>query len=288
VELLDRIDRLVDGLCACGGEPRDGSAYCGDDCVPNHVSVDTDLREAGDYATPMRWRPDLVTAVDDSDRSLISEFPRGRFNAQVFEYVDTDSLHLRLDDGHRFVGCDIDGLNSAAGYRDDAWQRLERELGNTRHVEEDPWADVMRDAYERASQRMDEIFFGSFTEAQRPGTIGALAGTTPSGHSAWAEVGFIADDGLNCRWPDGVAATLDMRLATFTTHPLAGMRQAIERACQSMAPALREFSESVRRSFPQPQPELDHPMLAAIERRRHRNTGPEQRQRAPRTISPRH
>lgn len=64
--------------------------------------------------------------------------------------------------------------------------------------------------------------------------------------------------------------------------------EAINELAESMLPALRAFGEGVQRSFPAPQPGPQHPMLAAIERRRTRNTGPEQRRRAPRKISPRH
>jgi len=133
VELLDQIDRAVDGLCPCGAPPRDGSAYCSEDCVPTyraaHTSSDTD-------GTQMRWRPDLVTAVIDRDLTLLAQHRRGRFNAQVFQRGDT--IHLRLDDGHRFVGVDVEpaGEQEPADYWDRPnWGALEQELGNGRHVE---------------------------------------------------------------------------------------------------------------------------------------------------------
>lgn len=45
--ILDLIDRAVDGLCACGSPPADGSVYCSDDCRPTHIAEDTDRRMAG-------------------------------------------------------------------------------------------------------------------------------------------------------------------------------------------------------------------------------------------------
>jgi hypothetical protein len=144
-DMLDRIDAVINGLCPCGAEPAPGSAYCGDDCTPTHVSIHTDQRETGDLATPMRWRPDLVSAVDDSARILINEFRRGGYNARVYEYTDGGQVHLRLDDGNRFVGVDVDNAGPSTNDWRDTWTRLARELGNGQHIEADadPWVDVM-------------------------------------------------------------------------------------------------------------------------------------------------
>jgi hypothetical protein len=154
--ILSRIDATIGGLCPCGADPRPGSPYCSADCEPTHLGRDTDPRQAGDYATPMRWRPDLVTAADDTDLIPIGSQTcgyTGRHNAQVYERVSDPTVwHLRLDDGHRYVGCDLTGMGGRqdpisieqAARIAEAWQRLERELGNSRHLEPgDPWADVM-------------------------------------------------------------------------------------------------------------------------------------------------
>ncbi|MFY1687161.1 hypothetical protein [Plantactinospora sp. WMMB782] len=109
--LLDRIDRATSGLCPCGAAPAAGSAYCSDDCRPSHLGGDTDTREAGHLATPMRWRPDLVTATDDHDL-VVSSGPtwyEGPYRAQIFQRAGRPgSWHLRLDDGHRYVGRDLE------------------------------------------------------------------------------------------------------------------------------------------------------------------------------------
>jgi hypothetical protein len=153
VDILTRIDNVTVGLCQCGAEPREGSAYCGPDCEPTHVGVDTDAPDSG-TPTQMRWRPDLVSAADDSDLIPLLGTRNGyagRYNAQVFERADrAETWHLRLDDGHRFVGADLEGVGESID--DDlhrrvreTWATLERELGNTRHLvdDDDPWADVM-------------------------------------------------------------------------------------------------------------------------------------------------
>lgn len=57
MELLDRIDRAVDGLCPCGADPRPNSAYCSPDCEPTHRGEHTTSDIDG---TAMRWRPALA------------------------------------------------------------------------------------------------------------------------------------------------------------------------------------------------------------------------------------
>jgi hypothetical protein len=148
-DALLAIDRALDGLCPCGADPAPGSAYCGDDCTPTHRSIHTTSDTDG---TQMRWRPDLVTAVDDTLLTDLGSntFYEGRHHARLFER-NPSTWHLRLDDGHRFVGADLhdvpDILDAAFAQRVvDKWAALERELGNSRHLEvdEDPWADDWR------------------------------------------------------------------------------------------------------------------------------------------------
>lgn len=145
--ILDRIDATLDNRCPCGADPRPDSAYCSYDCEPTHVAADTDPRSEGAYATPMRWRPDLVNANDDTNLTPVTAFGdphgdyTGRYNAQVFRYTDRPGTwHLRLDNGHRYVGLNIteDEVYNAPNLTvllSDMWARLERELDNTRHLE---------------------------------------------------------------------------------------------------------------------------------------------------------
>jgi hypothetical protein len=148
-DALLAVDRAIAGLCPCGAEPAPGSAYCGDDCTPTHLAVDTDQSRPGEHgaqSTPMRWRPDLVTEHDDSRLTLSTQFRRGRYNATVYEINGADGVHCRLDDGNRYVGVDADGYQFVSDEGlEPVWQRLERELGNSRHLDpdSDPWADVM-------------------------------------------------------------------------------------------------------------------------------------------------
>lgn len=156
--ILNRIDATLNNRCPCGADPRSGSAYCSYDCEPTHIAADTDPRQTGAYATPMRWRPDLVNDSDNTNMTRIG-LPGDRLgytgphNASVYEYSDRRPVwHLRLDNGHRYVGVDVDTeelgpdgiipVEMVARIRA-AWVRLEREVDNTRHLEPD--AAALRD-----------------------------------------------------------------------------------------------------------------------------------------------
>lgn len=156
-DLLSRLNSAIDGLCPCGAPPRDGTAYCGDDCQPTHIGTDTG-------GSAMRWRPDLVTA-EEYDPDLIPVESTGGyagpFTSHVFQRAGSGTWHLRLDDGCRFVGADLNPQDLALPALLDAmssvWRRLEQELGNPRRSEPapDPWRDVERRwaAQERDRQR---------------------------------------------------------------------------------------------------------------------------------------
>lgn len=134
---IERSDRVVDKLCPCGAEPGEGFApYCSYDCTPNwrgeHTISDRDR-------TVMRWRPDLVSNVDDTGLTpLVARQHHGDFYVEVFERAGTDmrQLHVRLDDGHRWVGADLP-LDPVSTYGDryaDKLRALRRELQNNRHA----------------------------------------------------------------------------------------------------------------------------------------------------------
>lgn len=183
-DLLGRLDAAIDGNCPCGAPPRDGSAYCSYDCEPTHLSRDSDRSRPGEWgaqSTAARWRPDLVTAHDDSDLVQLTCIPgecpgyTGTRNANIYRRgPEHDRVwHLRLDDGHRFVGRDLAGVPDEAltevdipegeflTQLRDMWAALERELGNSRHVEHDtdPWADVASggSAAEAYTRHMDQL-----------------------------------------------------------------------------------------------------------------------------------
>ncbi|MEN3615032.1 hypothetical protein AAH979_36565 [Plantactinospora sp. ZYX-F-223] len=172
--LLDRIDRATSGLCPCGAAPAAGSAYCSDDCRPSHVGDDTDTRETGHLATPMRWRPDLITEGDDSDLVDLGAqtWYDGLYRAQIFDRASRPgNWHLRLDDGHRYVGCDLgDPVETGpgpvpehfVGRIRDVWRRLERELTDPRRTV--PYAGPWQAA---------------FATGGRPSSAGAAFGPAP-------------------------------------------------------------------------------------------------------------
>lgn len=155
IDILDRIDSAIDGVCPCGANPRPGSAYCSYDCEPTHRSIHTTSDNDG---TQMRWRPDLVTAHDDSNLELVcANIPRSQFSGVMYRRGATDTLHLRLDDGHRWVGCDVDGAGpGSVGRVLDAWTRLERELGNRRHLERPPFPGPASETFDWEQAQVNE------------------------------------------------------------------------------------------------------------------------------------
>jgi hypothetical protein len=349
-DVLGRIDNVLAGdLCPCGAPPTPGSAYCGDDCTPTHIAGDTDTSGAGQYgaqSTPMRWRPDLVTAQDDSGLEKIPTVRGvgvayvGRHNGTLYSR-SRNTWHLRLDDGHRYVGVDVE-INHArdatgATLLDDAtvdrirdgWQRLERELGNSWHLEPDtdPWMDawgnVYGGLYERSRTRAEEreqrfvahldgfaagairarpaVTYHHTDEppAARNGRVfAAPVGADPVDLSEWVELGELTDDGIATYEPSGA-----LTWSNESSNPLADIRSFMQQrsvaasfqlppeTVRSMVQDFNRAAASLRRAFrgitlAHP-PEPEHPMLAAIEARRNRNTGPGQRPRAPRQINPR-
>lgn len=137
-DVMAAIDAATNDLCPCGAAvPADSaSIYCGDDCRPSHIGPDTG-------ASAMRWRPDLVTADLDDDLHPVAEPAhryRGRFNGTVYERAGRAGWHLRLDDGHRWVGLDVERPD--ADTMAEAWRRLERELTDPRRLaDEDAHSD---------------------------------------------------------------------------------------------------------------------------------------------------
>lgn len=145
MHILDTIDQAIDGRCPCGADPRPGSAYCGPDCEPTHISDDTDTNGPGRFshrhgpATPARWRPDLaINDEDDFGYEPINANTHyeGPFFARLLRPLDADGLHLRLDDGHRWVGHTIDRFDgqftsATVARMKRVWRRLERQLTDT-------------------------------------------------------------------------------------------------------------------------------------------------------------
>lgn len=316
-DLLQRLDAAIDGCCPCGAEPREGSAYCSDDCTPTHRSRDTTSEIDG---TPMRWRPDLVTAVDDNGLLSLGSntWYAGRFHAQLFER-DQRTWHLRLDDGYRFVGAD---LNDIPDVLDDAtkervstkWTALERELTNARHLEyvEDPMAptwDLIRHPAEAYSQMIDRIVLGVATHSASAGeTVTYTIIDEPlrlASRQGWSTGGWSAQVGADAEGiPDGWGNRPIRRPGYITetslTMHLDDTRARLASLGEQIAPALRDAGERMGARmqhlagrFPELFPEhcsnevAEHPMLRAIEQRRNRNTGPAEQRRAPRQINPR-
>jgi hypothetical protein len=226
--ILDQLDRAIGGLCPCGASPREGSAYCGDDCVPNWRGEHTTSEVDG---TAMRWRPELLLADFDDDALVeIAHFPLGRNHATIYERTGTDRLHLRLDDGYRFVGTDVapdqDGpADVEPGFRaelDPIWKRLERELGDADHLEDDPWGDLqtswvgdwLSQWLPHESPDMPRLV--RVAAEHQPQLVGSVywapAGTDPSGHESWRHLGTATNVAYA---GEQVTFTVDNRVAVF-------------------------------------------------------------------------
>lgn len=301
-DVLTNIDRALDNLCPCGATPRAGSTYCSDDCTPTHIAEHTDVREHGDYATPMRWRPDLVTACDDSSLEPV-EFEHcgytGRYNPQVFRR-DDNTLHLRLDDGHRFVGCDVENDHSEVWPPEfvermfTAWGRLDRELSDSRQVEGDPWDDVFNHLIARRveARRRQELMVARLVEyadrAPRTGqpvtyTFTDEPPSPPASSPATAPHPWASPAGNPVRdieaFREQWTRQADIYRAAFT-----GVAEGLAAAFAPIGRVLAEVAASAHALDPV---EAEHPMLRAIELRRNRNTGPQPKRRTPRQINPR-
>ncbi len=178
-DIVDQIDAAITGLCGCGcGEPLTTdsvSAWFIDADHQQHwhrqqttdpAAVEYSRPAPAGLATPMRWRPDLVTAADNSDLTLIGQQRRGRLNASLYRRRGASSvMHLRLDDGNRFVGADVDtstigGYDGTPLWDHPTWERLERDLADSRRTvpdpaydhDGDPWADLAAMRSEMARQ----------------------------------------------------------------------------------------------------------------------------------------
>lgn len=286
MSILDSIDRAIGGVCPCGADPRPGSAYCSADCEPTwrgeHTTSDTD-------GTAMRWRPDLVTDHDDSRLRRIDWSGRngytGLHNAAVYER-SPGTWHLRLDDGHRYVGLDIDsGMHegelldpTVVGRIYDAWQRLERELSDQRRLETGSAYPRLRDEMHVHWAAGNPEHPGSRLHAEQRANAEILfapVGTPLDDRSAWQVIGTT--DGL--------------RFSPSTV-------EAITQTFNNAVAAIRQFSEAVRPIYTQMRhlqasvheaadTEGLHPLARVTAQRRNTSYGPPQRQRPPRHLGPR-
>lgn len=157
-ETLAELDAAVEGRCAGPGcsaplTERSKSAYfCGPVCQeewtrrqagrPSPGSAP--VRGSGQVAAgPMRWRPDLMTAFDDTGLTLLDRHHRDDTGLDycVFTDPDSDRAFLRVDDGHRFVGIEVPWAELEESGPAEPFRRLERELGDRRRLDPEPAPD---------------------------------------------------------------------------------------------------------------------------------------------------
>lgn len=246
---LESIDRALNGLCPCGGQPRPpsadlpyGSPYCSYDCVPNYRAVDTISHLD---RTAMRWRPDLVTAVPDDDLEgwlPRQEYPASGYAVEVFRRRGTDLLHVRIDDGHRWVGADVALL---------------------------PGGDF--------EQRYEEKLRALLAELQNERQVTPRRTPTPPRYAGGNAHLHLRLNAPRSRAVDIVPRHAPWALGEARGEPLAGMRRALlgQLFPDRHDPAVIREQEARHAA-----------REAALEARRNRNTGPPQQPRAPRTINP--
>lgn len=250
-DVLGQIDRATAGLCPCGGAPRPpseqlphGSPYCSYDCEPNyrgaHTTSDRDI-------TPMRWRPDLVSNVDDT--GLTSWLPRrqhGDFWVEVFERPGTQRLHVRVDDEHRFVGADL-----SRAPEDDFDQRYEAKLRTLLRELENPRHGV---------------------PAAHPGNLH---------EQAWAQcLRFAVDEQVR---PDHLLRHLHVAIRVDPTP----MRRALDDAGAALNRVIGQTADFLRRNGLIPAPPGDERAETLRRVRAARNAGPQPPPRAPKKINAR-
>lgn len=144
---LAAVDAAVEGRCAGCATPLDldgPSAYwCSPACQDawNRQQIgrpspgSAPVRGSEEVAVgPMRWRPDLVSAFDDTHLELLEEMRPsggGQLTRRWYRHADGRRF-LRVDDGHRWVGAYAD---LGDGPQVELWRRLERELSDRRRLD---------------------------------------------------------------------------------------------------------------------------------------------------------
>ena len=257
--ILDQLSRAIDGLCPCGAQPREGSAYCSDDCTPTCRARDTSSDIDG---TAMRWRPELVTSLDEAPdgATLDAEFGYHGLNARIYTHDTHHGLHLRLDDGNRWIGVDVDEHQAgdpavAPGHRaelDIIWARLERELNNQRRLERATYADSWSNLWI------------------------APAGTPPD-VTGWQELGYTTE-GTAESFSMTPAIRMRMRIQDSFMRASAVFEQ-ISQAAQLLVDRALVFEADGDDEVP------DHPLARVNAQRRNQTHGPQRRQRPPRQLT---
>lgn len=170
-DVLQQIDAMVEGRCAGPGCSMPLTAdslsawWCSPECQTAYHRQGTIRPEevrgsSGVAPDEARWRPDLVDVLDDSDLELLDRHHRDDTGLNYCVYTRRSNpalAHLRVDDGHRFVGMDVEWAQPWASGPSEAFRRLERELTDHRRLDPDlgtrapnSWSHVLR--------RMGEVF----------------------------------------------------------------------------------------------------------------------------------
>lgn len=256
VDPVEQIDRALAGLCPCGAQPVDGFVpYCSDDCRPSHLGIHTDPRESGEGATPMRWRPDLVTAADEVEMSeYTNRVVRDGLGYQVWLYPGAEQVQLRVDDNYRYVGADMD---RAEYDRDEQastakWEALVREMGNSRSSEPLPDRDMSAAELLR------------WVRQNRP--------------DGWR----LRQPGVYASPPNWMSGYLGRQDHIHVAQPADDERSYV----RLVTAAIQDFHDALCPTCRAERDQAENPQQRALRLRRERNTGPARAPRAPRRIDP--
>lgn len=300
MDILDEIDAATDEQCACGCGcplPPDGASayFATPECQRRWNERNTTNPHAvrgsfGVEPDPARWRPDLtLTDVDDHPPRLATEVAavyQGSMFATAYHHDDRPGWHLRLHDGNRFVGL---GLDPTGDEEEDqrriaaTWERLERELSDSRRVvDSDGWIVSVgtSGAYwpltEPQEARWRDLGAEDRANYERAYAVGDRGTLTFSGFN-W--VGHVTQVTIN-----GQTFAVDPQSLAHAVRPIG---DAIRSLGERLTEAVQPVADVAHRCGLVPEEPPEDPMERALWLRRNRNTGPNQRQRAPRRIDPR-
>ncbi|MFI7608763.1 hypothetical protein ACIBTV_27135 [Micromonospora sp. NPDC049366] len=189
------------------------------------------------------------------------------------------------------------------GVWDQMHHQLSEQVENPRRPWSDPQSNPLADVREVAAQ--------AYAVGQR-GPVSVAPVGTPLGGPGWVDVGYVDADGDGVTFGFDGATADEHRLALNGYHTarwvsaidvgrqgthaewLARWRRLNDAFFHRMhvhfaivGEQAKQLSKQMERLFAAARPEPNDPMLRAIEAKKHRNTGPQHRQRAPKRIDPR-
>lgn len=258
-------------------------------CGRRGTPINAECQLMADGSVRTHWTCDCGTYVTTAD-----------VTATVERFTQADGLHLRLGYGREMVHYvlpehQLDRYDSL----DPIWREMEQLVATSVRL---PWSDPrsnplrdVREVAERAYQR-------------GAGTVSVAPVDTPPNWDGWLDLGWTTDDGLRADEEvvvgfDGAGEDAALAIARAYHDPVHGRVTAIDVS----APTHDQFASRWREIFQRIQVNAERtaaamclvglvvrdigeamsPMRRAIEAKKNRAHGPQQKKRAPRRIDPR-